>query len=168
MTDAPPTPGPDGTPLPGGLTTFRLALEPRRDQLGPEGCDRLDAGLVPFEFFALSTADRASAVPHLSVWCAGLTTVPQAWAILGGAGARYLLTLPVDGVRALPPLDVCWFRAARAGGAAEDRPGWAGHAGVVGLDTGGRLERKQRRLDLADLASRSGFRLLTAAGLTCE
>lgn len=164
MSDAPPLPGPDGTPLP-GLTVFRLAAEPRPADLSAEDRNRLNAGRVPVPFFALSSADRASAVPHLSVWCAELTTIPQAWAILGGAGPRYVLTLPVDGIRGLSPLDVCWFRAVRADGTPEDQAGAAGHSGVVGLDAGSKFERKQRRNDLADLAARAGVRLLTEAEL---
>lgn len=89
--------GPGGAPLSQGEWVIRLA---ERDRLlvFPEST-RLDPLL-----FALSTSDRQSRPPHLSVWAGSLTTPAQAWELMGARLKHCIAVwLNVDAVRKLLP-----------------------------------------------------------------
>ena len=168
MTPLPLSPGPDGSPVPGGVVVFRKANQPDLTQLSPEFLRQVEAGKAQPTFFTLSSEDEKQPVPRLSVWVEGLTTVPQAWVLVGGnTKRRWVLNLAVDGVRAVsatavdrfpatPNLDVQWERAtalAEDGTRVEDnRPGWEGHTGIANLNSGNKTQRLSLRWQLANLA----------------
>lgn len=151
--------GDEGTPLPGEAEIVRL-------------CRGSSDGRATPEDFELSSADKSSQVPRLSVWCTALTSLEQADALTERRFALAAL-LVVDEVRALRPhpddpavtsLDVHWERARRLVDGAwvvVDEPGALGHAGIAALDQEGRdargqglkAYRKSLRRRLADLAN---------------
>lgn len=169
MSSAVSTPGPDGAPVPESAVVIRMANQPALEHLSPEFLRRVQAGQALPTFFALSTEDEKQPVPRLSVWVERLTTVVQAWVLVGSnPKRRWVLFLAVDGVRgvsatpvdqfpATPHLDVQWERAtvlAADGSRVEDyRPGWEGHAGIANLNCGNKTQRLSLRWQLADLAS---------------
>lgn len=168
MTSSPFSPGPDGSPVPGGVVVLRMANQPAVDQLSPESLRRVQDGKALPTFFELSSEDLKQPVPRLSVWVEGLTTVGQAWVLVGSnPKRRWVLFLAADEVRtitakpdqklsATPPLDVQWERATiltADGARGEDhRPGWEGHAGIAPLNVGNKTQRLSLRWQLADLA----------------
>jgi hypothetical protein len=129
----------------------------------------MERGRALPEFFELSTEDKKQAEPRLSVWVEGLTTVEQAWTLVGAArNRRIVLRLGVDAVRALraepaepphPGLAVEWEPATlpdgRGGRVPDTRPGFEGHAGVARLGDrrGTKVQRKNFRAALARIAS---------------
>lgn len=146
-----PTRGPDGSPVPDDLVNFRLAPLTSDGQMAPE-------------HFELSSEDKKMAVPRLSVWVDGMTTLEQAHAM---TKHRYGLAgfLPVKSVNEMRPnpddpavknLRVEWETAEAAGA-----PGADGHSGIAGLDQDGRDSkgqglksyRKRLRGQLARLAN---------------
>jgi hypothetical protein len=151
-----------------------MANEPRLDTLSPEAIRRVQEGKPIPSFFNLSSEDKLQAVPRLSVWVEQLTTVAQAWILVGASlKRRWVLVLPVDGVRLVsgpafeklpstPPLEVEWERATRLTEAGErvpeTRAGWEGHAGITNLDKGNKTQKEAMRWQLADLAE---VRILT-------
>ncbi len=164
-------PGPDNSPLPGGELVFRLPREPNLDRVNRELLDQLAAGLSVPDFFNLSSDDKDSPIPHLSMWCEKLTTVAQAWVLSGSRPAnKYLVRLPVDAVRRVGPLDVRWFRALTSGPdgpCLEMRPGWQGHCGVTGLvESTDKIARRALRLKLVDIANKVSCRRLTLAEMS--
>lgn len=151
---------PDGQPLPGGEWVLRLALLSK---------DVRDTGRPNPNAFELSSEDRQSTPPRLSVWVERLTTPHQTWVLLGARPEYQLvLQLNVDAVRSLRPepdsaevpgLDVLWDRLMgldEAGNRVPDpRPGAEGHAGLTDLARGDgvtRLHTKSFRSQLADCA----------------
>lgn len=60
-------PGPDGTPVPGGVRVVRLANEPKLQNLSPEAVRRIQEGKALPAFFKLSSEDEKQPVPRLSV-----------------------------------------------------------------------------------------------------
>lgn len=167
-------PGPDGAPVPGGLRVLRMANEPKVANLSPEFLRRVQGGKALPSFFELSSEDKLQAVPRLSVWLEQLTTVAQAWVLVGAnERRRWVLFLEVDGVRTVrapaldqfpetPPLDVVWERATAAletgERVPETRPGWEGHSGIPNLDCGNKTQKALLRSQLAD---RAAVRILT-------
>ncbi len=168
MSPSPLFPGADGSPVPGGVVVVRMGNQPAVDQLSPELLRQLQAGRGLPTLFVLSTEDEKQPVPRLSVWVDGLTTVAQAWVLVGSSPKRrWVLFLPVDGVRSVsatavdrlpqtPNLDVQWERATISGADGvrvdDHRPGWEGHAGIAHLNTGNKTQRLSLRWQLADLA----------------
>jgi hypothetical protein len=153
-------PGQDGEPLPAGEWVLRFAALTK---------DVLETGKPSPRAFELSSEDRQSAPPRLSVWAERLTTARQAWMLMGAKPEyQLILRLNVDVIRALRPepdapavpgLDVQWDRLIvqdEAGRRVPDtRPGAEGHAGITGLARGGemtRLHTKSLRSQLADAA----------------
>ena len=153
-------PGTNGSAIPNGLTVIRLANEPKMGNLSPEAVRRVEAGQALPAFFQLSSEDSKEAVPRLSVWVEGLTTLHQAWVLVGANPARrWVLFLSVDAIRtipAVPPLDVQWERAMHIPDngprTPEFRPGWEGHAGIVNLDSGNKTQRALLRNTLSEIA----------------
>ena len=153
-------PGAAGDPLPAGESILRLAIPSMHFE---------ESGRASAAMFDLSTADRQSDPPLLSVWAEQLTTSAQAWELVG-ADPRYrlVLRLNVDDVRSLrpepdsrevPSPDVVWDPLATTdenGDSVPDpRPGAAGHAGMTGLARGGAVTQahtKSLRYQLARLA----------------
>ena len=184
MTPSPLAPGPDGSPAPDGCTVIRMANQPDLAQLSPEFLRQIETGKALPTFFALSSEDKKQPVPRLSVWVEGLTTVPQAWVLVGSnPKRRWVLFLPVDGVRTVhaaavdrfpstPHLEVQWERAttpAEDGTRLEDlRPGWEGHAGIANLDRGNKTQGLSLRWQLASLARSLVLSEEDLAGLTAS
>ncbi len=131
------------------------------------------------EGFELSTEDKKSAPPHLSVWVDYLTTPEQAYKFLPENSPRKLvIRLKVSEIRQIQVssaqsiysnlLDVIWIyiHCKVKGKSVKDRrPGAKGHSGIIGLDEdSGPKEltksqkkrlRKNLRAQLADLASQN-------------
>jgi hypothetical protein len=152
--------GRDGEPLPSGEWVLRLAALTK---------DVLESDRPSPKAFELSTEDRQSLPPRLSVWAERLTTPHQAWSLLGARSEYQLvLRLNVDVIRSLRPepdspdvlgLDVQWHwlmvQDAAGSWIPDTRPGAVGHAGITGLARGGgvtRLHTKSLRSQLADAA----------------
>ncbi len=145
--------GSDGEPFPPGESVIRLA-------------ELTDTGELSETTFSLSSEERESERPRLSVWAAKLTTPTQMWRLAGAkSDDTHYVQLSVDAIRAakqlapdaVRPLDVEWEPIE------DDRrswPGAAGHAGVSGLDEGCCPNRRQRR------ALRSQLKDLAAATLS--
>lgn len=153
-------PGVDGSSLPHAINVIRLANEPKMGNLSPEAVRRVEASLALPAFFELSSEDRKEAVPRLSVWVEGLTTLQQAWVLVGANPTRrWVLFLSVDTIRtipAVPPLDVQWEHAMciadNGPRTPESRPGWEGHAGIANLDSGDKNQRALLRSALSEIA----------------
>lgn len=168
MSQLPLVPGPDGSPIPGGVRLIRMANEPNIAHLSPEAVQRVSEGKAIPAFFDLSSADKQQPVPRLSVWVEGLTSVAQAWVLVGASPARrWVVLLQADAVRSIsapsvdrlpptPALDVHWERATTVTETGdrvlETRPGWEGHAGIAHLNKGNKTQRNSLRLQLAECA----------------
>lgn len=134
--------------------------------------------------FQLSTADKQSVPPHLSVWVEAYTTPEQAYRFLQASSPRKLaLYLKVKEIRGLNGssgdetsyanlLDVIWVNLFWEGNDEKEldsRPGAEGHSGITGLDSDAlpqnltkgqkKLLRKDLRSQLAELASQEHFLL---------
>ena len=119
------------------------------------------------DFFELSTEDRKQPSPSLSVWVEALTSVEEAWKLVGSVRRRRIvLKLAVEGIRSIRAepvdpahsgLDVVWEPATvidDGGNRLLDfRPGAEGHAGITQLDEGTRIQRKDLRAQLARIAT---------------
>jgi len=163
------SPGPEGTPVPPGTRVIRMANEPAFDALSPEFQRRVRDGKALPSFFRLSSEDEKEPVPRLSVWVEGVTTVEQAWVLVGAHPKRtWVLFLDTDrvttvqagqvpGFPATIPLQIQWepakARAPTGVWVLETRPGAAGHAGVAHLNQGNKTQREALRSILADLAT---------------
>ncbi|MCC5644339.1 hypothetical protein LC607_15595 [Nostoc sp. CHAB 5824] len=129
--------------------------------------------------FDLSTSDKKSAPPHLSVWEESLTTAKQAYSFLQeNSLCKLVIRLNVDEVRKIEVvaedknkysglLDVIWvhlFQESNGKKIKDRRPGAKGHSGITGLDEKSTPEgltnkqaknfRKSLRFQLAELASK--------------
>ncbi len=132
--------------------------------------------------FSLSSQDRLSVPPHLSVWVDSLTTPIQAYGFLPNDSPRKLvLQLNVKEIsklvgrsgneKAYPNLlKVIWvhiFQSFNGQQIRDHRPGSAGHSGITGLDekqipnglakSDFKIIRKDLRAKLAELASKNHF-----------
>jgi hypothetical protein len=140
--------------LPSGEWVLRLAVVSK---------DYPETGLLSPEVFALSTDDRRTDPPRLSVWAEPLTRPEEAWELMGRKPSyRLVVRLNVDAIRALPPdpdspgapsLEVVWDPLLTPEGDPDVRPGAAGHAGIVGLHAGTSVHRKSCRRRLSQLGS---------------
>ncbi len=134
-------PGEDGEPLDGSDCVIRLALHP--SDMGNEG-------LLP-NAFNLSTAERESEDPRLSVWETSLTTVEQARSFATNPKRRVVATFDVSVVRnANENLDVVWDLIENP------RPGEEGHCGITGLFLDDSRQRKVLRRALVDAVNEQG------------
>jgi hypothetical protein len=153
----------------------------------PDYCYIIRLGRVPKDFsesrsisaiqlsetkaFELSSLDKKSTPPHLSVWVNALTTSEQAYSFLPeNSPCRLVLRLKVKEVREIAAysghetihsglLDVIWVHLAQN---IDRRPGARGHAGITGLDGGSasnKLLRKDLRSKLAEAASKDCYLL---------
>lgn len=132
--------------------------------------------------FILSTEDKRSIPPHLSVWVESLTTPEQAYSFLQentpNSPRRLILRLKVDAIRRIVAslgenntyanlLNVVWvYRLIDFNGRLikDRRPGAKGHSGITGMDENSapeglspkqsKLLRKILRSQLAELASK--------------
>jgi hypothetical protein len=167
----------DQAPLPESFWIIRLAVPPK-DYSGTQRVSAIQLNPA----FQLSSADKQSVPPHLSVWAEKLTTPQQAYAFLCAnrpdSLQKLVIRLSVEEITALRSrisseqvinglLDVIWihlFVESENGRIRDTRPGADGHAGIVGLDgvaapaTLTNREKKNLRKDLraqlAQLASR--------------
>jgi hypothetical protein len=151
-----------------------MANEPKIAHLSPEAIRWVNDRKALPSFFELSSPDKKQPIPRLSVWVEGLTSVAQAWVLVGSSPTRRWVVLlatdrvrlisaaAVDGLPVTPALDVEWERATTLTDAGdrvlETRPGWEGHAGIVNLDKGNKTQRDSLRWQLADCAE---VRILT-------
>jgi hypothetical protein len=137
--------------------------------------------------FQLSSADKQSVPPHLSVWVQALTTSEQAYSFLQenipNSPRKLVLCLGVEEICQIVGsagngngypnvLAVIWvhlFQKIDGEPVRDDRPGAKGHSGITGLDAAvllgeltkaqAKLLRKDLRSQLAELASRDHFLL---------
>lgn len=165
------------TPVPSGCRVIRLAHVPK--DYGEKGkilAIQLDQEVKAFE---MSSLDKKSIPPHLSVWEESCTTPKEAYSFLQeNSPCRLVIRLNVDEVRKIEVLaedknkysgllDVIWVHKLieSNGNMIRDcRPGAKGHAGITGLDENSKPEgltnrqaknfRKSLRLQLAELASK--------------
>lgn len=137
---------------------------------------QLDTEVKTFE---MSTSDKKSTPPHLSVWDESLTTAAQAYTFLQeNSPCKLVIRLNVDEVRKIEVLaedknkysgllDVIWvhlFQESNGKKIRDLRPGAKGHSGITGLDEQSTPEgltnrqaknfRKSLRFQLAELASK--------------
>jgi hypothetical protein len=123
--------------------------------------------------FELSSLDKKSIPPHLSVWVDALTTPEQAYSFLPeNSPCKLLLRLQVDEIRKIVGrstdgtqhfdlLNVVWVHLTQNVNGQQvrnRRPGAEGHAGIIGLDEQSvpvKLLRKDLRSKLAELASKN-------------
>ena len=173
---------PDGTPLSAGWSVLRLGPQPSINAVNDPGHTLLASGKAWPGLFAFSSTERIAEgqglKPRLSVWTESLTTLHQAWLLVGGnPNNRIALTLFVDlvraisapdmpGVRATPRLDVVWERAVRpapdgTGSVPDDRPGSKGHCGIDGLCNGTKAQKGKLRELLAESVPPNGLVVLT-------
>jgi hypothetical protein len=145
-----------------------MADEPKVAHLNPDAVRRINEGKAHTSFFELSSEDKKQSVPRLSVWVEGLTSVAQAWVLVGASPTRrWVVRLEADTVRRIyapgvdrfpptPTLDIHWERATRVTDLGErileSRPGWEGHAGIANLDKGNKTQRNSLRLQFAECA----------------
>lgn len=159
-------------PVPDELKVIRL-VRPSKDfsEKGRVSANQLDE----MDAFKLSSKDKLSVPPHLSVWVERTTTVEQAYGFLEQNSSRKLVLrlLSMD-IRKVENrledkiyknlLDVLWIEIQ------SNLPGAAGHAGIIGLyreqDAPSFLSKNQQKLfmkslrsQLADLASKDCFLL---------
>ncbi|MEH2458589.1 hypothetical protein [Nostoc sp.] len=129
--------------------------------------------------FELSSLDKKTPPPHLSVWDASLTTAEQAYSFLQeNSPCKLVIRLNVAEIRKIEVvaentnkysylLDVIWMHLLKEsnGKTIRDcRPGAKGHSGITGLDEECTPEgltnrqaknfRKSLRFQLAELASK--------------
>ena len=129
--------------------------------------------------FELSSLDKKTPPPHLSVWDESLTTAKQAYSFLQEKSpCKLVIRLNVDEVRKIEVvaedknkysglLDVIWvhlFQESNSKKIRDCRPGAKGHSGITGLDeestpvglTNRQAKnfRKSLRFQLAELASK--------------
>ncbi|WP_017716053.1 hypothetical protein [Kamptonema formosum] len=166
------------TPIPDACRVLRLARPPK---------DFAEKGnilsLQLEDEFTLSSEDKKSIPPHLSVWVDSLTTPDQAYEFFAdGSPRKLVLRLKVDEIRKIQGnsgedvyanlLNVIWvylFSEINGQRVRDCRPGADGHSGITGLDEKSvpdglnkRLQknlRKDLRAQLAELASKDYFHL---------
>ena len=166
-------------PVPNDCCVFRLARLPKDfAQKGNISAIQLQLD----EEFTLSTLDKKSVPPHLSVWVESQTKPEQAYCFLTenapNSPRKLVLRLPVQEIRDLVGcsgqgtihsqiLDVIWvFLFENSEKRVSDRrPGADGHSGITGLDensapsgltkTQAKLLHKDLRSKLADIASKN-------------
>ncbi|HEY9824767.1 MAG TPA: hypothetical protein V6D19_04915 [Stenomitos sp.] len=162
-------------PVPAKCSVIRLTRLPKDfNQKGQILAVQLD------QVFVLSTDDKKSDPPHLSVWVSCLTTPKQACTFLRDQSfPKVVLQLNVNEIRDIVgysdssnahsnQLDVIWVHIKNILGdktRRDLRPGAAGHSGVVGLDETNapiglsnrqaKNLRKDLRAKLAELASKN-------------
>jgi hypothetical protein len=161
------------TPVPNGCCILRLSNVPNDyKEKRRLSAIQIDTIAKPFE---LSTLDKKTIPPHLSVWEESLTTPKQAYSFLQENSPRKLvIRLNVDEVRKIKILaedkneysgllDVIWvhlFQELNDKKIRDRRPGAKGHCGIIGLDEKSTPEglskkfRKSLRFQLAELASK--------------
>lgn len=166
------------TPVPSNSIVLRLARLPKDYQ------ERGNILAIQLSSeFELSTVDKESIPPHLSVWVESFTTPKQAYSFLAENSSRKLvLRLPVDEIRKLIGyagddkiypnlLEVLWihlFITNSEGKKVKDtRLGADGHSGITGLDSHpqeltkreAKNLRKDLRSKLAEIASKDHYLL---------
>lgn len=164
------------TPLPNSCRILRLANVPKDYR---EKGKILAIQLGEVKAFELSSLDKKTPPPHLSVWDESLTTAKQAYSFLQeNSPCKLVIRLNVAEVRKIEViaentnkyselLDVIWVHLLKEsnGKKIEDRrPGAKGHSGITGLDEQSTPEgltnrqaknfRKSLRFQLAELASK--------------
>lgn len=163
------------TPVPNVCRILRLSNVPK---------DYQEKGrILPIQLgekaFEMSSLDKETPPPHLSVWDESLTTAKQAYNFLReNSLCKLVIRLNVDEVRKIEVvaedknkysglLDVIWVQLLHDSNGKkikDRRPGAKGHCGITGLDensTPGGLTKKQAkifrkslRFQLAELASK--------------
>ena len=125
-----------GAPLPSEEEVFRLSFLSSDGKISPEA-------------FELSSADKQQTPARLSVFGRSRTTPAQAWEITN-RNPRFISVacLATSRLRQVA-LEVRWDPITSL------PPGADGHAALLGLDQGNKLERKILRVKLADLANES-------------
>jgi len=89
------------TPLPDGLTVFRVGSSVRIDKETRPG-QETHIAYIAGGVVQMTTADEKGRPPHLSMWCRQLTTPEEAWLLLGGRVTNdCLYEFVVDDVRAI-------------------------------------------------------------------
>jgi hypothetical protein len=164
-------------PVPDHCRVIRLVRPPKDfNEKGKISAIQLNAA------FCLSSDDKKSTPPHLSVWIDSLTTSKQAFSFLVDRSLpRILLRLSVEDIRKIVGcsgnggthpnfLNVIWVHIFQNLNGKETRdchPGAAGHSGIIGLHEGDAPNgltrrqaenlRKDLRAQLAEIASKDYF-----------
>lgn len=166
------------TPLPDVCCVIRLARPPK------DFAEKGNILAIQLEDeFTLSSQDKKSVPPHLSVWVDYLTTSKEAYNFLPeNSPRRLVLRLKVNEIREIKAnsgqcvypnlLNVIWvylFLEIDGKGVRDCRPGADGHSGITGLDEGSAPDgltsreqknlRKNLRAQLAELASKDCFQI---------
>lgn len=170
-------------PVPNNCCILRLARPPKDYSLQKNVLAiQLDTE------FELSSEDKKTIPPHLSVWVESFTTPKQAYSFLQenkpDSPRRLVLRLKVSNIRNVVGsfgngnlyqnlLNVLWiqrFKNSNGELVRDRRPGANGHSGIIGLDensasegltrTQKKLLRKDLRSKLAELASRDSYLLV--------
>jgi hypothetical protein len=148
------TPQADGVPLPAGTRVFRIGKDVH---LSKAAKDRREAMSTMFE---LSSEDKASDIPRLSLYIEELTIADQAWDFLGRKPENTVVAcLSADDIRKVHAdqvvLDIQWHaKMIEVNGEEilDTRPGASGHVGIPNLDKGSKAARKNLRSQLAEAA----------------
>ncbi|HEY9852966.1 MAG TPA: hypothetical protein V6D28_26075 [Leptolyngbyaceae cyanobacterium] len=168
------------TPVPDVCCVLRLARLPK------DFAEKGNISAIQLEDeFNLSTLDKESVPPHLSVWVDSLTTPEQAYKFLPVNSPRRLaLRLKVNEIRKIQGnsgqcvypnlLNVIWVyilqpQQVNGKSVRDRRPGAEGHSGITGLDEESvpneltksqkKLLRKDLRAQLAEIASKDCFQI---------
>lgn len=143
------SPPPDRTPLEHTESVFRLGRSTSASTAAPLQLD---------EAFLLSSEDKKQKPPMLSVWAESHSSPEQALNHLAGTGTFQVLRMLVGDVVLISDENglQAGLQVVRDYHQELNRtlPAWCGHAGVVGLDEGGKMRRKFIRSALCDLVNR--------------
>ncbi|MDZ8257802.1 MAG: hypothetical protein RMY63_05025 [Nostoc sp. ChiQUE01b] len=170
------TPKRNLTPLPNSCRVLRLSNVPKDYR---EKGNVLAIQLDEVKAFELSSLDKKTPPPHLSVWDESLTTAEQAYSFLQeNSPCKLVICLNVAEVRNIEVvaennkysglLNIIWvhlFQESNGKKIQDRRPGAKGHCGITGLDEESTPEgltnrqaknfRKSLRFQLAELASKN-------------
>lgn len=135
----------------------QLSLDEWVFRLGNSNLARVATPLELESAFVLSSEDKQERPPKLSVWAYSLARPDQAVRHLPALGQLSVLPLLVGDIAKIlsgdpdsQKLKTFWDHHAELDRAL---PGWCAHAGIAGMDGGSKLQRKDIRSALCDLAN---------------
>ena len=142
--------GKDGSPVAGELWVMRIGERVVVNQVAKE------SRKAPEGMFILTSEDKASAVPRLSVYVEVLTIADQIWAILGGKPKYTVVACgrvgDITGIETFDDVARQSIRHEVHWDPAESTlPGAEGHCGISNLHHSNKSRRKQLRSKLADV-----------------
>ncbi len=138
------TPGPTGSPVAPEAWVLRVGQVVVNEVA-------TSSAHAPPNMFELTSDDKKSPVPRLSVFAEELTIADQAWAILGCQPKHTVVACAqVERINSLSNAagirtEVQWDRVLDS-----DAPGIDGHCGIANLNQGDKRQRRELRSQLAD------------------